>query len=233
LTARALKPFAPDIITLQEGPAEPLVKRFATELGMHYVWFPGGWKGNEQYPGGFPGAVVTRYPIIESESRPSAGAPHDGTLFTRHLGSAALDTPFGKLHVVSVHFHASDHDARMREAAAAVALIQNLHASGPVLLQGDLNHRPEDPEYAVWRDAGLVDVAAQHGTGQAPTFSSTNPKGRIDYIWATPDLGRTSMHAEVLNAPPFVPEPADAASYALSDHMPVLADFDTSRVGRQ
>ncbi len=230
LTARALKEFAPDIVTLQEGPAEELVKRFAAELEMNYVWFPGGWEGNDTYPGGFPGAVITPYPIVDSESRPSAGVPHDATLFTRHLGRAELKTPFGRLHVVSVHFHASDHDARMKEAAAVVALIDKLHVSGPVLLQGDLNHRPEDPEYAVWKDAGLIDVAANHGMGQAPTFSSTNPSGHIDYIWATPELGGTSTHAEVLNSPPFAPKPDDVGSYALSDHMPVLVDFDTRQL---
>lgn len=226
MTARALKAFDPDIISLQEGPPEELVARFAKELGMNHVWFKGGWEGNDDYPGGFPGAIITKYPIIASENRPDLDGPHPETLFTRHLGRAVLDTPIGRLHVISTHFHASDHEVRMQEAAAIVRLVKYFHSSGPVLLQGDLNHKPDDPEYAIWKDAGLVDIGAQHGIGEAPTFSSVRPNTRIDYVWGTAELGRASRHAQVLNETPFVPAPGDEASYALSDHLPVLADFD-------
>ena len=65
ITAEALAVFSPDIITLQEAPAEDLVARFAVKLDMNYAYFPGGWKGDDAYPGGFPGAVVTRYKIEE------------------------------------------------------------------------------------------------------------------------------------------------------------------------
>ncbi|MDD2598034.1 MAG: endonuclease/exonuclease/phosphatase family protein [Kiritimatiellae bacterium] len=225
ITARELSKFKPSLITLQEAPAEPLVKRFADTLAMNYVWFPGGWKGSKNYPGGFPGAVVTPYPIVDSESRPSAGTPHPERLFTRHLGRAELDTPFGSLHVISVHFHAHERSVRLEEAAAVVALIRKLNQSAPVLLQGDLNHKPDAPEYKVWTSAGLIDIGAKHGIGETPTGSSTNPRQRIDYIWATPDFAKFSTAAQVLNMPPFTPEPGKSSAYALSDHMPVLAEF--------
>ncbi|MEA3365334.1 MAG: endonuclease/exonuclease/phosphatase family protein [Candidatus Hydrogenedentes bacterium] len=225
LTAKALEAFSPAVVTLQEGPPEEQVARFAKALGMHYAYFPGGWGGDKAYPGGFPGAVVTRFKVEESENRPSAGEPHDETLFTRHLGRAKLATPVGPLHVISAHFHASDHEVRMREARAIIELITQLHESAPVLLQGDLNHTPEDPEYAVWVEAGLVDVGKAKGIGNTPTFSSTKPGKRIDYIWATAEVAETARQAQVLNKPPFVPEPDDPASYALSDHMPVMAEF--------
>ena len=225
MTAETLKTFTPDIVTLQEGPSEALVERFAKTLGMSYAYFPGGWKGNNSYPGGFPGAIVTHFDIMASENRPSAGAAHDETLFTRHLGRAELDTPFGRLHVVSAHFHAQKHEVRMLEAAAIVALITKLRATGPVLLQGDLNHRPDAPEYKVWVEAGLVDIGARQGIGEQPTAPSIRPRSRIDYIWATPELAARAQHAEVLDKPPFVPDPEDPSAYALSDHLPVLAAF--------
>ncbi|MEX2015370.1 MAG: hypothetical protein WD873_01950, partial [Candidatus Hydrogenedentales bacterium] len=128
-TAAELAKFAPDIVTLQEGPAEEVAARFAKALEMNHVWFPGGWEGDARYPGGFPGVIATRFQIVEHENRPSASAPHDDTLFTRHLGRALLETPMENLHVVSAHFHASDHPVRMREAAAIVALIDQLRAS--------------------------------------------------------------------------------------------------------
>lgn len=225
LTAEALKAFTPDLVTLQEAPPEDLVARFAASLGMGYAYFPGGWKGDKTYPGGFPGAIVTRFDIVTSENRPSSGAAHDDTFFTRHLGRAELSTPFGRLHVVSAHFHAQKQEIRMLEAAAIIALITKLHATGPVLLQGDLNQRPDAPEYQLWIEAGLADVGAQQGIGNQPTAPSIRPRSRIDYIWATPELAGKAQHAEVLDKPPFAPDPSDLASYALSDHLPVLAEF--------
>ncbi len=191
-TADALRSLSPSIVTLQEGPSEDVAKRFADRLGMGYAYFPGGWPGNDDYPGGFPGVIITPYPIELSENRPSAGSPHPERLFTRHLGRAELKAPFGRLHVVSTHFHASDHDARMDEAAAIVALIGELKATGPVLLHGDLNHKPEDPEYAIWTDAGLVDIGAAHGIGTEPTASSVNPRASTVppitiYVFGSPE----------------------------------------------
>jgi len=225
LTAEALAAFSPDIVTLQEGPPEERVARFAEALGMRYAYFPSGWAGKPPYLGGYPGAVITRFDIEESESRPSAGKPHDETLFSRHLGRAKLATPFGPLHVISAHLHASEHETRMREAAAIIELLGKLRETGPVLLQGDLNHKAEDPEYALWVEAGLVDIGKAMGIGDSPTFSSTKPRARIDYVWATPELAETARRAAVLNRPPFVPESGDPASYALSDHMPLMAEF--------
>jgi endonuclease/exonuclease/phosphatase family metal-dependent hydrolase len=225
LTAEALAVFLPDIVTLQEGPEETRAKRFAQALGMQYAFFPGGWEGDLAYPGGFPGVIASRYAIEESENRPSAGEPHDEALFTRHLGRAKLSTPFGPLHVISTHFHASNHPVRMREAAAIIALIAKLHESAPVLLQGDLNHTPDDPEYALWVEAGLMDIGKATGTASEPTSSSVRPTKRIDYVWATPELAKTARKSAVLNKPPFIPEPDDRSSYALSDHLPVMAEF--------
>ena len=225
LTAEALAVFSPDIVTLQEGPSEDLVARFAAKLGMKYAYFPGGWEGDEYYPGGFPGAIVTHYEIEESKNRPSAGAPHDDALFTRHLGYARLAAPFGTLHVVSSHFEAHDQAIRLREAAAIIELIKQLRETGPVLFQGDLNHRPKDPEYALLDEGNLVDIGKKEGIGDEPTAPSIRPKSRIDYIRSTPDLAKMACQAAVLNKPPFIPEPDDPASYALSDHLPVMAEF--------
>jgi len=225
MTAKALAAFSPDIVTLQEGPSEAVVAQFAKALDMRYAYFPGGWKGDQTYPGGFPGAIVTRFEIEEAQNRPSAGTPHEEALFTRHLGRAKLATPFGPLHVVSTHFHAHEQETRMREAAAITDLIATLRESGSALVQGDLNHRPEDPEYGLWVKAGLIDIGKAKGIGDQPTAPSVRPLKRIDYIWSTPELAKKAQRAAVLDKPPFVPESTDPASYALSDHLPVMAEF--------
>lgn len=233
MTAQALADFNPSLMTLQECPEEFLVKRFADTLGMNYAWFAPGWKGSKEYPVGFPGAVITPYPILESEPRPSVGVPHPAHLFTRHLGRVKVDTPFGLLHVVSVHFHFNDRSVRTEETVAVITLIKRLNETAPVLLQGDLNHTPDAPEHQILLEAGLIDIGAKHGIGETPTFSCIKPCVHIDYIWATPDLAKASTGAQVLNMPPFVPESGKASSYALSDHLPVFADFKKARGNTQ
>lgn len=225
ITAEALRAFKPDLVTFKEAPNEKKVARFAEALGMNYAFFPGGWKGDYTYPGGFPGAVITRFKILESENRPTVGEEHPSTLYTRHLGRAELSTPFGNIHVVSTHFHAHKEEVRIEEAEKIIALIHELRKSAPVLLQGDLNHKPEGPEYKLWVDAGLIDIGEKMGIGAEPTCPTTGGRSRIDYIWATPDLAEKAKAAAVLNKPPFVPDPDDAASFALSDHMPIMAEF--------
>ena len=221
-TAKALKEFAPDWVTFQEGPQVDKIRRIADAMEMRFAFFPGGWEGDDEYPGGFPGAVVSCWPIVESESRPSATGPHDVELFTRHLGRAKLDTPIGTLHVVSAHLHPSDLAVRAAEVTAVIALVRALNSDAEVVLQGDFNHMPDGPEYPRWKEAGLVDVLAKLGSDGA-TFPSTGPKRRIDYIWATPKLAEAARIGRVLSDPPFAP--ADEASYGLSDHVPVFASF--------
>ncbi|MFA7692452.1 MAG: endonuclease/exonuclease/phosphatase family protein [Candidatus Hydrogenedentales bacterium] len=225
VTAKALAEFSPDLINLSEAPFEPLVERFARTLNMQYAYFSTGVKGSPTYPCGFPGAIVTRFDIVDSEDRPSAGAAHSSALFTRHLGRAELKTPWGTLHVITTHFHAHKQDIRIQETEAIIALIEKLRKTGEVLLQGDLNHKPGDPEHKLLQEAGLVDMNAQLGIGDVPTFNSVDPKYQIDYIVATPELAERGQRAEVLNKVPFVPNPDDPTSYALSDHMPVLVGF--------
>lgn len=219
LTGEALKSHGPDLVTLQESPSEAKVAEMAEALGMEYAYFEGGW----------PGTLMTKHEILERENRPSAGPPHPDHIFTRHLGRAKLDTPLGKLHLVTAHFHPSDHDVRMEEAAAVVALVAQLRETGPVIFQGDLNHKPGTPEYETWTEAGLVDVGQALSIGETPTFSSTKPRTRIDYVWATPDLAKRAVNAEVLNVPPYTPVGSDPTSYGLSDHVPVLAQFGVSQ----
>jgi len=91
--------------------------------------------------------------------------------------------------------------------------------------QGDLNHRPDGPEYGRWREAGLVDAYRRDGETSEFTFPSTTPRQCIDYIWSNAVLARRGSAARVLFEGPFRTNPEDPRSFALSDHLPVLADF--------
>ena len=78
-----------------------------------------------------------------------------------------------------------------------------------------------------WRDAGLVDCFAEKGIGpHTKSMSSTNPRNRIDYLWAGGTLKSRIQSARILYEGNFRTNPDDPASFALSDHIPVLAEFN-------
>ena len=225
--ADALAETGADIVTLSESPEEARVAAIAERLGFDHVFFPGGWPGDDQYPGGFPGAILSRYPIRDAVNCPVAGE-HDPELFTRHFGRAVVDTPHGSLNVFTVHLFPNDAVAlRIREIEAVLAAIESAPASElGALVQGDLNHAPDSEEYEVWTHVGLTDTFATRGEGDGPTFSSARARWRIDYIWAHGKIADGLRSAATLNSPPFATDPDDRSAFALSDHLPVEATFE-------
>ncbi len=212
--------YRPDILTLQECPERAVVEALAERLGLALAFFPS--------PIAYPGAVLTRYRIVSSQNCPTLGQrPAD--LFTRHFGRVVLATDHGEVLLYSVHLYPGGpgSDAiRSREVAEVVRAMARDHEHGPqsVILQGDLNHGPDGPEYAEWRAAGLVD-AYRGAEERGLTFSCTEPRWRIDYVWVHGPLAERLSGCRTLNEGAFRPNAADPASFALSDHMPVLATF--------
>ena len=105
------------------------------------------------------------------------------------------------------------------------AMKEDIESGRPMILQGDLNHTPEGPEYQRWVDAGLQDCFAAKGAGQPLTFPSTTPRIRIDYVWTHGALPAPLRECRVLFEGAFRTNPDDSKSVALSDHVPVLAEF--------
>jgi len=101
----------------------------------------------------------------------------------------------------------------------------DIRADRSMLLQGDLNHQPDGPEYRRWIDAGLVDTFAAKGIGQPYTIPADNVQARIDYIWAHGPIARRLTECRVLYEGAFRTNPDDPGSVALSDHVPVMATF--------
>ncbi len=206
----------PDIITFQESPSEAMVAAIAKALGVNHTYFPGG----------FPGAVLTPHEIIESENCPLVQGPRPRELFTRHWGRAMLRVNGERLPIYSAHLHPSDVEVRAREVTETLAVMaKDIAAEKPMLFQGDLNHRPDGPEYARWREAGLKDAMARTGDPAELTFPSTTPRTSIDYIWANAALAKRRTGARVLFEGAFRTNPADVRSFALSDHLPVVGEF--------
>lgn len=219
--AMELTLYGPDVLTFSEAPAQPVVHEVARQLDMDYVYFA------SEAGTGFPGALLTRFPIIESANCPlkdAASRPDD--LLTRHFGRALLHTPSGEIAVFSAHLHPHKTELRQREADLILDVMRaDLGAGRPVLLQGDLNHLPSGPEYAKWRDAGLVDAYAAINTDGMGTVSSGRPARRIDYIWIHGTLVPRLIDCRVLYEGAFRLNRDDRAAFALSDHLPIMATF--------
>lgn len=215
--ASALAPFDADIVTLCESPAPEVSEAIAAALGLRALTFPS--------PRDWPGTLMTRLEVVSADVQP-ARASED--VFTRHRGVATLRLEDGaELALHSVHLHPNDEEVRAREQRALLeALRDDLEAGRSVLLQGDLNHRPDMPEYAGWTAAGLVDAAAGAGA-ESHSFRADLPMARIDYVWAGGPLAARSIEARTLAEPPFTARTAeDSTAPPLSDHLPVLAEFD-------
>jgi endonuclease/exonuclease/phosphatase family metal-dependent hydrolase len=220
--------YDPHVVTFSESPSEELTKEIASLLGMNHVRFPSGED--------WPGTLLSKFEVLESQNAPyAAGAKREADLFTRHWGRATLKLPNGQPLVVhSAHlFPFPDPSVRSREIDAMLAAMRpDLDAGKPMLLMGDLNHRPLPPEYARWQAAGWTDTfavadknlpAAEQSEGF--TYSAADPKGRIDYIWAAGPLAKQIKSARPLFQGAFRTNPADPESFALSDHLPQYAEF--------
>lgn len=210
--------YEPDLITFQEGPPENVLAMIAEQLGMHHAFFAGGWHG----------AVLSKIEIVEPKNCPLVSwGERPKELFTRHWGRAVLRTPGGDLTLFSAHLHPSDAAVRAREISEMLKVMTpSLEKGGPVILQGDLNHTPTGPEYARWREAGLVDAFDRKAAG-TPEFSANShtPTKRIDYVWTSRSLAQRGRDCRILHERAFRTCSEDPKSVALSDHIPVMADF--------
>ena len=217
--AMELALYEADIINFSESPSEKITKEIAALLGMNHVRFPSG--------GNWPGTLLSRYEIIESQNAPVLGE-RPKELFTRHWGGATIKLPNGDpLIVHSAHLYpTADPSIRLREIKAMLAsMMPDLDAGRSMLLIGDLNHGPDTEEYKFWIDAGWVDTFAKVGKGQGATIKSDIPKYRIDYVMAAGPIADRAIESRPLFEGTFRLNIADKESFALSDHLPQFAVF--------
>lgn len=220
--ARELALYDPDIINFSESPDESIVKQIAKRLGMNSVRFPSG--------GNWPGTLLTRFEILDSENVPIDGERPDD-LFTRHWGRATVRLPGGEpLIVHSAHLHPSKSGIRQREIAEMLkAMKSDLKAGRSMLLMGDLNHAPDEPEYKMWTETDWGDTFARAGNGKGLTIKADTPTRRIDYVMAAGPIAKQTVESRPLFEGAFRTNPSDPKSFALSDHLPQLAVFDLGK----
>jgi endonuclease/exonuclease/phosphatase family metal-dependent hydrolase len=224
--------YDPHVVTFSESPSEELTQEIAKLLGMNHVRFPSGEE--------WPGTLLSKFDVIESQNVPlgkkdGVAIAREADLFTRHWGRATLKLPSGNpLIVHSAHLYPfPDPAVRLREIDAMLAAMRgDLDAGRPMLLMGDLNHRPRPPEYSRWQAAGWTDTFAFANKNlptaeqsEGLTYSASAPKVRIDYIWAAGPLAKQIKSSRPLFQGAFRTNPEDPESFALSDHLPQFAEF--------
>jgi len=221
--ALELSLYDPDIIALAESPDQAITDEIARLLNMNVTYFPSG--------GYWPGTLFTRFDIIDSTNVPMVEGSRPEDLYTRHWGKATLRLSNDEtLTVYSAHLFPQNNpegrSLREREIAEILKAAKRDSRDGKsVLLIGDLNHTPDTPEYELWMNAGWVDTFTAAGVGSGNTFRVDDPGRRIDYVMAYGPLAQRIAESRVLFEGAFRLNPDDPGSFALSDHLPVLADF--------
>lgn len=183
--AEVIHRLKPDLVALQECPDLEATAGLARRLGMGLAYFEAGWKGNDHWPGGFPGAILSAHPMDDIRDETALSRDLPASCFERHWGSAMIHSPIGPLRVHAYHCCADwagqRHDAIRQAEMEAVA--GRVAPDLPTVLIGDHNARPGDPSLDVLTHHGLLDAHVCAGQGQGFTDPADEPTQRIDQCW--------------------------------------------------
>ncbi|MCP3136081.1 endonuclease/exonuclease/phosphatase family protein [Pyxidicoccus xibeiensis] len=114
--------------------------------------------------------------------------------------------------VVSVHLDPFSQPRRLRQVQRLAEALERRHRQGRLLVvMGDFNSSEGNPGKTVERLCASVRLHLHEPGGGEPTYTTTWPRQRLDWILVSPEL-RYVRHARV----PTV----------LSDHFPVMAELD-------
>jgi endonuclease/exonuclease/phosphatase family metal-dependent hydrolase len=207
----------PDVITLQSLPGDRFVQPIAETLGMRYALLVSPTKNH--------GGVLTRHHFVQRYDLPAEPLPVRRELVPDHFARIGIRVDEVEHAVYSVQLH---EDAERRAAQVELVLEhlrKDLEAGVSLILQGAFSHRPEDPEYARWIEAGLIDAFAAKGTGDPFTRPWEAPGNRLDYVFVHGAIAACLQECRVLDDAALCGDPDDPASIALSPRRPILTTF--------
>ncbi len=212
-----------DVVVIQEAPPEAIVRQVADRTGMQVAYFPAQTVPGNDWPFGFPGAVLSRYPLSPSTDRAAQVRTPTDPRFQRHWGDVDVDVHGRSLRVASLHLCA-DWGGTNRESTRLAELDAVLTEPPADVIAGDFNTTPTHEPYPVisasgWRDAWLESGAA----GDGHTSDTRRPHQRIDYVWLSPATRWRAASATVLDDTALV---VGGRRVLLSDHFPVLVELE-------
>lgn len=211
----------PDIIILQEAPEEPVIEMLAELLNFNYVYFSPGSAGSTQYPYGFPGAILSHYKIHDPEDFIKKFPEKPETVFTRHLGSAKVETPQGPIFILATHLCSNfggvfREETRMAEVSYIKENVQFCDQCRLNIWAADFNFKPVSNPYNEIIDMGFQDTDSP--TNVNATVPVPDGKAKIDHIFYLGEIDTVTF--EVIQMPFY-----DDLQKYLSDHHAVKATF--------
>jgi endonuclease/exonuclease/phosphatase family metal-dependent hydrolase len=171
-----------DVVALQEVDRgvertgrRDLIAELATLTKMRYVF-----RKNIPYQGGeYGNAILSRFPVLEE-------ANHHYKMLRpgeqRGLLRALLNVSGRKLLLLNTHIDYRPEDFERLSNVEEIAGILPGYGNVPVILCGDFNDVPNSRTHAKVKEI-FVDSWEAVGTGEGPTYSSTRPEKRIDYVF--------------------------------------------------
>jgi len=227
-----------DIITLQEVWADDSISQaeiLARELGYAHVFAPAMTMNRL----GFGNAILSRWPIISSESLELPG--REESLEGRCIVQAEIDGPRGNLAVFATHLnYRYEHShIRQQQVGEVARFIQRKTIKGyPPVLGGDFNAVPNSDEirmlkglttcpvpdlffHDAWETAGSEGPGYTWDNRNTHAAEEFDPNRRIDYIFVGPPKRRTAGHIKDCRV--VADQPVDGI-YP-SDHFAVLAEL--------
>ena len=208
--AKLIRDTGAELVALQEvdkGTQRTNQRDLAAELaeltGMKHVFeknidFQGGEYGN---------AILSRFPITDHANQ-HYKMLRDGE--QRGILSATIRLGDREITFASTHLdHRSDPSERLSNVEELRSIVEN--AGVPIIIAGDFNDTPGKEVHTQLREF-LTDTWELSGGSDGFTFSSDNPRSRIDYVWVAPAASWQVFRAKVLTS-------------EASDHLPLVVDL--------
>ena len=222
-----IKQYQPDFVALQEvdqnthraNCRHQNGRDFVTELAYH-SGMQGLFGPTIRFSGGHYGiGLLTRHQFVDVQN---IKLPHPNpNMEQRGLLQGTFVLPDGDT-IVMACTHLEAFDSLSRVAQAQFILSHFDGTTHPAILAGDFNAPPHDPVIekltTQWTDC----------TGTEPTFSTSKPSEKIDYILVRPTTAtHTDPSATTSNNDASVPSwrvlESQVIPMVLSDHFPVIA----------
>ncbi len=204
--ADVIKSVSPDIVALQEvdfrtrrAKDMDLVTRLGYLTGMQALF----GRAMEYDGGEYGEGILSRFSFQETKNNP---LPHSPGHEPRAALEVLVELPLGdEIIFVGTHLdHTRDQTDRIVQARRINKLFKK--TKKPTLLAGDLNATPESDPMKIlskfWADASASDPQ--------PTFPSSNPRRRIDYVLFRPASRWKVLETRVID------------EKVASDHCPLL-----------
>jgi len=185
--AAVLENYKADIVGLQEvdrfverSQRLDLTDEIAKASGLPYAVFG---KNIDHQGGDYGNAILSRYPILESYN-------HHLTMLRpgeqRGILWAKIKTPSGPVWFASTHIdYRRENEERIsnvKEFLAMSEVKKKAEPGTPLIIVGDFNDFPDTEVHKLMK-SGFRDSWEVVGKGKGFTYSSVEPRSRIDYVY--------------------------------------------------